>query len=184
MRRYWSAVLIVVAFQATTPLAQAGWMHRACRHLYCNYVRSERWPRPYILPDREAVVEPFHIMVNNGWKAQNTLDPSHFQKGTGELTEAGRLKVYFITTHAPPQFRTIYVTRDLESEETANRMASVQKFLGMMPNAMGDMVQVVETSIAPPGWPADYVDTIGRKFAESTPDPRLPESSGTAGAGE
>jgi hypothetical protein len=140
--------------------------------------RRQCWPEPFLGPDRATIRAPFAIQVANGWRRQNMLGEFHFEPGTGQLTEAGQLKVRWILTAGPKQHRLIYVHTADKDEETSARIAAVQQLAGQV--APHDAPPVMPTSIADDGWPADQVDLIGRKFQASTPAPRLPAASGNA----
>ena len=121
-------------------------------------------------------------MVANGWQRQNMLGEYHFESGTGQLTEAGALKVRWILTAGPQQHRIVYVHRAGTDEETTARMAAVFRLASQ--TTPKDLPSVLPTSISDQGWPADRVDLIGRKFQASTPPPRLPAATpGTTTAG-
>lgn len=140
--------------------------------------RRQCWPEPFTGPDRATVRAPFCIMVASGWRRQNMLGEFHFEPGTGQLTEAGRLKVRWILTVCPQQHRLIYVHTAEKPDETSARIAAVQQLAGQIaPNAMPP---IMPTSIADDGWPAEQVDLIGRKFQASTPPPRLPAASSSS----
>jgi hypothetical protein len=144
--------------------------------------RRQCWPEPFTGPDRATVRAPFAIQVANGWRRQNMLGEFHFDPTTGDLTEAGRLKVRWILTVCPQQHRLIYVHTAERDEETATRMAAVQKLA--MQISPASVPPIMPTSISDQGWPADEVDRIGRKFQSTTPPPRLPAatSSGSGGS--
>jgi hypothetical protein len=151
-----------------------------------NVVRDTKrrncWPEPFVGPDRCTVRTPFCVMVANGWRRQNMLREYHFEPATGQLTEAGRLKVRWILTACPEQHRLIYVHTAERDEETSARIAAVQQLVAQI--APNDLPPVMPTSISDDGWPADQVDLIGRKFQSSTPPPRLPAATGgTGGSG-
>jgi hypothetical protein len=55
-------------------------------------------------------------------------------------------------------------------QEAANRLAG-----------QGNLPQVEISGMMSRGWPADYVDSVGRKYSESTPAPRLPARTSTTG---
>ena len=63
--------------------------------------RRQCWPEPFVAPDRATVRSPFVTQVANGWRRQNMLGEFHFQPGSQDLTEAGRLKVRWILPYAP-----------------------------------------------------------------------------------
>ena len=92
--------------------------------------RRQCWPDPFLCPDRAAVRAPFCAMVANGWRRQNMLGEFHFDPQSGQLTEAGRLKVQWILTACPEQHRLIYVHAAGTREETAARVAAVQQLAG------------------------------------------------------
>jgi hypothetical protein len=147
--------------------------------------RRQCWPEPFAAPDRSAVRTPFATMVANGWRRQNMLGEVYFEPNTGQLTEAGRMRVRWILTAAPEQHRLVYVHTANTPEETSARMASVQQLARQIaPNRVSP---VLPTSISDDGWPANEVDAIGRKYNSSQPTPRLPmpsaSSSGGAGGG-
>ena len=142
--------------------------------------RRQCWPEPFTGPDRATVRAPFVIQVANGWRRQNLLGEYHFEPNSGELTEAGRLKVRWIVTVCPEQHRLIYVHTAEEDEETLARIAAVQRLAQKI--APDGMTPVLSTSISDEGWPADQIDLIGRKFQSSTPEPRLPAPTDESGS--
>ncbi len=100
------------------------------------------------------------------------LGDHHFDELSGELTEAGKLKIRWILAEAPLQHRDIYVHRDQAPEGTLIRLDNVQKLVAsMVPE--GELPGVFETGISTRGWPASQVDEIGRRFDSSMPNPRL-----------
>ena len=145
--------------------------------------RRQCWPEPFVGPDRATVRSPFAIQVANGWRRQNMLGEFHFEPGSEQLTEAGRLKVRWILTACPQQHRLIYVHIGQTDAETSTRIATVQKLAAQItPN---NVPPVMSTSIADDGWPADEVELIGRKFQATMPAPRLPSSNDDmSGGGE
>jgi hypothetical protein len=142
--------------------------------------RRQCWPDPFSAPDRATVRAPFTIQVANGWRRQNMLGEFHFTPRSGQLTEAGRLKLRWILTAAPQQHRLVYVHTADTNEETATRIAAVQQLASQI--APNDLPPIMATSISDDGWPADAVDAIGRKFQSSTPPPRLPAPSNNSGS--
>ena len=138
--------------------------------------RRNCWPEPFISGDRATVRAPFVVQVANGWRRQNMLGEFHFESGSGQLNEAGRLKVRWILITGPQQHRLIYVHGAERNEETAARLAAVQQLACQIsPN---DVPPVMLTTIADDDSPADRADAIGRKFQATTPSPRLPAVGG------
>jgi hypothetical protein len=170
-------------------LITLGFAVQASAEIICGIVhsivqdtkREQCWPKPFMGPDRATVREPFIIQVNNGWRRQNMLGEYHFEAGTGQLTEAGRLKVRWILTACPQQHRQIYVHIADADEETTARVASVQKLASRI--APNTLTPIMTTTISEEGWPADQVDLIDRKFQATTPAPRLPAKTDNSGSG-
>ncbi len=143
--------------------------------------RRQCWPNPFSACSRTAVRTPFAMMVANGWRRQNMLGEFHFEPGTGQLTEAGRLKVRWILTAGPEQHRLIYVHTANNNAETVARLTAVQQLAAQISPA--NMPPVMATSIADEGASANQVDAIERKYISGQPSPRLPVPSSGAGAG-
>ena len=144
--------------------------------------RRNCWPEPFISCDRASVRSPFVVQVANGWRRQNMLGEFHFEPGTGQFNEAGRLKVRWILTTGPQQHRLIYVHVAEKDEETTARLAAVQQLAVQI--APNDVPPIMPTTIADDDSPADRADAIGRKFQSSMPPPRLPATGGGGGAAE
>ncbi len=143
--------------------------------------RRNCWPDPFINWDRASVRAPFVVHVANGWRRQNMLGEFHFEPGSGQLNEAGRLKVRWILVTGPQQHRLIYVHVAERNEETAARIAAVQQLAVQI--APNDVPPVMPTTIADDDAPADRADAIGRKFQSTLPPPRLPAPTGSGGGG-
>ncbi len=143
--------------------------------------RRNCWPEPFIGADRASVRAPFAIQVANGWRRQNMLGEFHFEPGSGQLNEAGRLKVRWILTTGPQQHRLIYVHVAEKNDETAARLAAVQQLAVQI--APNDVAPVMLTAIPDDDSPADRVDAIGRKFLSTMPSPRLAAPTGSGSGG-
>ncbi len=143
--------------------------------------RRQCWPAPFSVADRVAARAPFALMCANGWRRQNMLGEFHFKPDTGELTEAGRLKVRWILTAGPEQHRLIYVHTADNNAETSARMAAVQQLARQISPA--NLPPVMATSIPDEGWSASQVDAVQRKYMSAQPSPRLPMPSANTGAG-
>lgn len=159
--------------------AQAEWFKKAHR----DYRRNVDWPQPFVVPDRIAARAPFGIMINNGWRTQNTLSDDHFDEESGVLNEAGELKVRDILTYAPIEHRTVYVLQARNPQLTDVRNRSVRRFASRLATP-SEWPQVSSTKVRPRGWSAEYINTIGTRYNATTPDPRLPPAqSGGGGMG-
>jgi uncharacterized membrane protein YgcG len=150
-------------------------------HYVLCFQRVNKWPEPWVCPDRQSVRAPMAIMTANGWRRQNLLTDLHFTDNN-QLTEAGELLVRWILIEAPHARRLIYVHCGTTGEETAARLAVVAKAAQKV--APGQPIPpILETSISDAGWPAREVEIISRRFDATTPDPRLPKDSGGGAAG-
>ncbi len=177
---------LLIAFGCATQVS-AELLTSAWNSIVRDVKRRQCWPDPFQCPDRAAVRAPFCAMVANGWRKQNLLGDFHFDPQSGQLTEAGRLKVQWILTACPEQHRLIYVRVAGTREETAARVAAVQQLAAQLATdelaPMAPMTPVMTTSISDDGWPAVQVDMIARKFLSSTPVPQLPATTGSTSGG-
>ncbi|OHB72071.1 MAG: hypothetical protein A2V70_20890 [Planctomycetes bacterium RBG_13_63_9] len=165
------AVLVLVALAMAAP-AEANWIAEFAHSIVRDTKRRCCWPKPFNRSDVDSVQAPFALMVANGWRSQNMLAEHHFAAGSGELTEAGRLKVRWIVAEAPQQHRIIYVHRADSFEATAARVDHVQQLAArLVPE--GPLPPVIETGAIEPRWSAAEVDIVDRKFLDTIPDPRL-----------
>ncbi|MHB8901170.1 MAG: hypothetical protein ACYC6Y_20670, partial [Thermoguttaceae bacterium] len=153
--------------------AQFTWFHTFCDSVVTDFKRNNCWPDPFICPDRATVRAPFNVMVQNGWRLENTISNYHFDETTGELTVAGQNKVFWIMNHAPLPHRTVYVQMSRDPMVTAQRLQSVQA-LAQSFASPGSMAQVEPTIDEPPSWNADQVGYVNAAFQASAPPPRLP----------
>jgi hypothetical protein len=170
---------VVVPQQCAQPAPVATWWANSAVGKFCSSVardtkRNNCWPEPFPRADREAVRAPFVIMVANGWRRQNTLGDHHFTPETGELNSAGQLRVRAILLEGLPQHRFLSVYRTDRPNETAARVASVQRYAAQTVRD-GVMPQIMETDLPAPGWSARWVEQVDRKYEASIPDPRLPK---------
>ncbi len=169
---------------ASAPLASANPLERAwtgTKKMASDIARDTKrrncWPHPFVQPDRQAARAPFGTMIEHGWRQQNLMADYHFEEdGTG-LNEAGRQKVRWILFDVAPQHRIIYVHVAENPQITASRVAEIRQLAAQL-NPHGPLPPVVETHVRPHGWPAQWVDVVGRKFHESTPAPVLPAPRG------
>lgn len=137
-----------------------------------DFKRRNCWPEPFTCPDRQAVREPMAIMVARGWERQNMLHDQYFEDGRSVLTDAARRKIRWILTEAPSQHRVIYVRVADTPQETGARIEAVRGYVAqLMPGQ--PQPPILETMLTAPGWPAERVNVVSRKFIESMPDPKM-----------
>ncbi|NLY03031.1 MAG: hypothetical protein GXY83_43825 [Rhodopirellula sp.] len=169
-----STVVIALVFSAWAVPAQSQCLDEFFHSVKRDFRRNNCWPEPFVRPDRVATRVPFAMMVNAGWQNQNLLGAYHFDENGVDLNEAGELKVRAILAETPPHHRNIYVERAPTQDRTVARVAAVQKRAAEL-SLYGETPAVFVSNVLAPGWPADEVDAIGRKFYASAPEPRLPD---------
>jgi hypothetical protein len=149
-----------------------------------DFHRNNAWPEPFVTADRAAVRAPFCLMVDNGWKMQNTVGTYLYDPSTQRLNQAGEHLVKWIVQQAPRHRRVVFVLKGDTPEATAARIESVQ--LAVAKYACGgEMPPVVPTMTEPTGWPAQYVDQMTQQYQATIPAPRLPAAAdGGEGSGE
>lgn len=158
--------------QAGPPDAWGNFWHGVKR----DFHRNNCWPDPFVYPDRAALHNTFSLQVQNGWKLQNLMGDHHFDTDTQQLTSAGKEKVRWIMTQAPEQFRTVFVQRSANPEQTATRVDSVQQYAAKM-TPKGDLPAVEESNLAPRGWPADEINDVFVKYRSGAKPPVLPDAT-------
>jgi hypothetical protein len=195
MRRYILSSLaaaltaIPLAVNAQEPCAcdacykEDGWLRRAGRSFATDYRRNSTWPKPFLPADRESVCAPFALMVTKGWQAQNTLGGYHFNEGTANLTDAGKMRIRSIMSDVPPQFRTVYVPVADTEDLTTARLEAVEQFVERHTRDEG-VTNVASTTREPRGRSADMVDAVTRGFFQSTPVPRIPAATTASSSGQ
>jgi hypothetical protein len=142
------------------------------------------WPRQYVMPSRRGICQAYDAMINNGWRRHNLLSKYHFDSQTGDLNEAGRLKTEWTLTQAPPQHRTLFVERNTDQQQTADRVAAVQTYAATMNPAAG-AIDVQDTHIREHGHPAGNVDAVFTGFRTNQMTPTLPPAvDGGASSGQ
>lgn len=150
--------------------------HYVYRVMKRDFHRNNLWPDTFTGLDRRAVAAPCDIMVNNGYRMQNTLGPYHFDEGTNELNEAGRLKIASILTEEPEQYRTLFVERDAAAEITSARIASVKDAAAKLA-LDGPSPEVLAVAVPARGTPADQLNGVFTRWSASMPNPQLPKAT-------
>jgi hypothetical protein len=186
--RLWAALPLAV-FTASAFAAQPCHRPGACAPVTSHpmkdsceaaYYENSIWPRQYVGPSRRGICQSTQLMIDNGWRRHNLLGSFHFDPNTGELSEAGRLKVEWILTQSSPNRRTIFIERSIDSEKNAERQESVQQFASDLTSGA---VDVKETYVRDHGHRAASVDAVFTGFGAGQRAPVLPQSASAAGAG-
>lgn len=128
MRISTSLLLAATVMVGVSLPARAGW-HEFWAEFDLHRRRVEAWPEPFVIPDREAVRDPFKVMADNGWKQQNTLNDEWFNKEDNELNHAGKIKLRQMLNEFPPHRRQVFVLEGQTQDVTSMRVASVYKNL-------------------------------------------------------
>lgn len=180
-----------IAVLALSAPAQAFWFGASCMDCgdqcgcqqgqtvtamdHCQQITgaNRRWPSPYVCPDRVYAHAPFNAMISNGWRRQNLMGNHHFNPEATKLTQAGELKIRWIMTQAPVEYRRMFVERSVDPEVTRRRMQTVTEFAELI--ALNEpSPQVVETHILSEGRPAAAVDFVNTQFRDNQRPPVLP----------
>lgn len=181
-----TALVVVIASLAASfvaPLRAENPVSTFFHSVVQDYRRRNCWPEPFLTQDRIGVHEALAVNVQRGWEVQNMISDYHFDPGTTQLTEAGRLKIQWILTEAPTQRRVVYVHKAATIQDTAARVTAVRQVAAQLVSP-GEDLPVYESSVPVPTWAADRVEIISRKSNTAIPAPILPAaSSGGAGGG-
>lgn len=170
--RYRDFGVAVVLAMSSSAAAMAGW-NEFWHQSKVDYKRSNEWPFPFRCADQMAVKQPLAMMVDNGWRRENTLGDEMFDLEKNTLNQAGRIKARWIATQAPVHRRTVWVYQGDTDEATTARVDSVQMELAKIVKN-GPMPEVLTTQTPPPGASGDYLDAIDRAIRSSVQPPRLP----------
>jgi hypothetical protein len=138
-----------------------------------DYRRLTDWPYPFRCADQMAVRQPLAMMVDNGWRRENTLGDELFAPDSNELTLAGQYKVKWTVTQAPVHRRTVWVLRAGSEEATAARIDSVQQTIAKIV-VNGPLPEVLVIDTPPAGISGDYLNAIDRSMRSTVAPPRLP----------
>jgi hypothetical protein len=185
MRRWLAAGTMLLLTGTCTVSALAGdKFHDFWYRAKVDWHRNNAWPEPFQTADRAAERAPFCIMVDNGWKMQNTVGTFLFDNDTQQLNTAGQHLVKWIVQQAPNHRRAVFVLKGDTAEATQARVESVQAAVARFACA-GEMPPVILTMTEPSGWPASYVDQMTQQFQATMPAPRLPAAAdaGESGSG-
>jgi hypothetical protein len=139
------------------------------------------WPAQYVQPSRRAICRSYELMIANGWRRNNLLTKYDFATEGEGLSEAGKLRVSWILTQAPPNRRTIFVQRGADDATTAARIDAVQSLAADLGAGAGP-VDVQETLLRDEGHPAASVDAVFTGFSTNQLPPVLPSAGGASEA--
>src|SRR5688572_7604351 len=152
------AAFLVGSGLGVTPSAAADW-HEFWHRVKVDTHRNNAWPEPFLTADRGAQREPFCIMVNNGWKMQNTIGTFLFNAETNELNSAGEKQVKWVVTQAPIHRRAVFVLVGDTPQDTKARVDSVQRYISrIVPD--GHLPPVMLTTREAEGGSGEYFDAI------------------------
>jgi hypothetical protein len=155
------------------------------QHWKHKYHHAHYWPYPYNCADEAYVRNVIDMQSNAGWVSATTLLDYHFLEDTHELNTAGRGQLFWILTHCPAQYRTVYVAQGMSPQIAQVRLARVQEAAKEF--APEGSVPIVLRQAISYGRSAEEIDQLRRLELTSTPRPRLfvvgTGSRGSAGAG-
>jgi hypothetical protein len=180
MRRNVVAAMVLVLGLCASAQAD-GWFRQLWHNVRTDCARNNAWPEPFNHVDHEAATAIFDVQIAKGMQVQNTLGAYHFDSETGQITEAGKLKVEWILTKAPARNRTVYVERGLTQDVTSARMQSVRGYSTRF-TPTGMTADFFETTLPPRRSPADPIVGEQKGFADTAPQPRLAAPTGDTSA--
>jgi hypothetical protein len=167
-------LLCVAALAAAAP-ADAFWLGEFYCYLEERREENARWPSQFVGQDRAAAAAPFDVMIRNGWRRQNLLGAHHFNEDCTQLSQAGKLRVQWILSQAPPEHREVFIEQSIEEGVTQQRIETVNQF-AMQVSRDGAPFQAQPTHILSDGRPAVTVDFVNTQFRENMPVPTLPKA--------
>ena len=177
-------MLLVSGFGAALLLsasANADW-HEFWHRVGVDFHRNNAWPEPFQSADRQVTREYFRLMVNNGWRMENTVGTWFFDEESNTLNQAGEIKLRHIVTQNPVHRRTVFVLMGQTPDVTAKRVESVQQTVAkILPE--GPVPQILLTDVDLQGGSGEYYDKVNSAFNKSIPAPRLGGSSGGGSGG-
>jgi len=174
MRRTLNGIAFAVLMGSFSGTADADWPTHT-HQMHIDIARNNTWPQPFRGMDANAVLAPFEIMKNNGWRDNNTIGGMMFSEAG--LTEAGKLKVATVVTNSPSNRRSIFVQAGQSQEETALRIESVQVAVSQLVPS-GPLPEILVTHASPSASPGAYQTAVHRAIQRTTPIPRLPRYTG------
>lgn len=174
--KLFSRFVIAIALMAVTATSvDAGW-NEFWAKVGQGYRRNNAWPEPFQELDAIAVITPFEIQKNNGWKLNNTIGAEKFRLADSELQPSGRETLRWIATQAPVTRREVQVLRGRTQEETEARIASVEKALEQY-TFNGPAPAVTVTDRLPPSYSGAWATKINRDWLEQLAAPVLPSQT-------
>jgi len=173
-RLVWAAGLALLGALAP-PSASADW-DAFWHQVSVDYHRNNAWPHPFMEAAAAQTRAPFRVMTHKGWKLHNTIGHELFRSGDGALTPAGRSRVHWIASQAPPQRRVVHVLRGSSPAETEARLVSVRGTIDHL-HFSGPPPHVVVTDVPPSTVGGAWATQINRKWLDSLPAPQLPAAS-------
>ena len=122
-------VVAVVASMAIVAAAGDGGYHTGdpWHNYWVDWHRNNCWPEPFVEPDAESVYTAFQVDIIKAWEQQNLLGDPHFEPNSYKMSPAGLIKLRWILTQNPPEFRTPFIERTASDEITARRLAAAQQ---------------------------------------------------------
>jgi uncharacterized membrane protein YgcG len=136
-----------------------------------KYHHAHYWPYPYNCMDEAYVRQVIDLQTGNGWTSATTLLDYHFNEETHELNSAGKHQLHWILTHAPAQFRTVYVAEGMSPQIAHMRLAHVQDAAKEF--SLEAVTPIVMRPVLTRGRPAEEIDSLRRLELQSMPRPRL-----------
>lgn len=191
LRRFTLALAIfslaaLIASMAILAVAgESGYRDNDPWHNYwVDWHRNNSWPEPFVGPDAASVCAAFRADIIKGWEQQNLLGDPHFESNNAKLSPSGMIKLRWILTQNPPEFRTPFVERTASDEITARRLAAAQQAAIELAPSMPVNVAVSDMRMFTT--PSDYVTGVHNwfgNFMKTIPDPQIQAFQNSASQG-
>ncbi|HEY2882889.1 MAG TPA: hypothetical protein VGJ15_10655 [Pirellulales bacterium] len=158
-------------------------------NFWVQFHRNNNWPEPFVCPDRACVSNMLDAQTAKGWQMQNMLGDPHFEPDNMHLTPTGMMKLRYILTQIPMQYRTVFVERGNTDDVTSRRLGAAQTAAAEI--TRGPMPDVVVSNLPLVSTPAEQVYGTNQwmsSYLQSIPKPvskafqNTDASSGSSGS--
>ena len=138
------------------------------------------WPEPFLGPDKASIYAQFQADINKGWEQQCILGDPHFEANSAKLSPSGLIKLRWILTQNPPEYRTPFIERTASDEITARRVAaSSNRMPPEVDTTRGADVQST-TEVKPT--PKKPIEPVASRLADARSEASAPTPAAVSGA--
>ena len=135
--------------------------------------RNEAWPKPFGCADRQLYFQMWDPMLEAGWKSACVFNQRHFDEGTADLNQAGRMKVAAIMRNYPIGQKAFYLEREMAASLSDERLMtlknSVEKWFGL-----SQVTEIGFADVIPLPGNGSRAKAISEGYIKNLPDPVIP----------